>query len=139
MPRAKKPTTDKPAPTKTLPTDPTAFAREMYDQFWKQTEDKWGQLTRNPAFMSMMSTAVEQSQHLTGRIQDVVSTTLKAMNIPTRDDYKQLVKKFDRLSDQIDELISKIEERAESPAPEEKPAPAKKKPAARKSPARKTS
>lgn len=138
MPRAKKPTTDKPAPTKALPTDPTAFAREMYDQFWKQTEDKWGQLTRNPAFMSMMSAAVEQSQHLTGRIQEVVSTTLKAMNIPTRDDYKQLVKKFDRLSDQIDELISKIEERAEAeaPAPEEKP---KKKPAARKPPARKTS
>lgn len=125
MPRKTSPKESAPAakaPSKklTMP-DPAYLVKEVSEQIWKQTEDFWGQMTRNPAFLAAISTATEQSHALTGRVQELVSQSMKSMNMVTRDDIQAVIRRLDALSEQLADLNDKLDELTPQPAPAPKP------------------
>lgn len=120
---------EKPATTKkSLPADATKMAIDATSQLLKQVEDQFAQISRNPQLMGLWSAAMDQSLALTGRIQEIVTATLRTMNMPTRDDVKELNRRLDDLSGQLDEINEKLDalkpaSSSESAAPKKKPAP----------------
>lgn len=88
--------------------------QQLTEQFWKSAADQWDQLARHPAFLSTMAAAMEQSLNLMARVQELVATTLKTMNVPTRDDIEQLRNSVEALREEVAELHRKLDERATS-------------------------
>ncbi|MBX7221306.1 MAG: hypothetical protein K1Y36_15260 [Blastocatellia bacterium] len=122
---------EKSAPKK-APTSPAKAAIETASQLalntagqmMKQAEEQWGQLMRNPQVLALVSATMEQSMNLQTKVQEVVTQTMKSMNMVTRDDLKALNRKLDAVLEQLEELNSKMEE--PEPEPVVKPAPKKK-------------
>lgn len=89
--------------------------QQLTEQFCKSAADQWDQLARHPVFLSTMAAAMEQSLNLMARVQELVTTTLKTMNLPTRDDIEQLRSSVEALRDEVAELHRKLEERTTPP------------------------
>ncbi|MBI3952172.1 MAG: hypothetical protein HY314_17120 [Acidobacteria bacterium] len=94
---------------KPLP-DPVSAFKELYDQVWKQAAEQWDQVLRNPLFLSTMAATMEQSMNLTARVQEMVATTLKAMNLPTHHDLQEIKNSIQALRSDVTELHRKIDE-----------------------------
>lgn len=91
------------------PADAMKAMREMNEQFWKQTAEQWEQTARNPQFLAMMAAAIEQSQTATARAQEMFVKTLQKMNIPTKEDFLALHRRFEMVSEQLAELNRKVD------------------------------
>ncbi|MGQ9896509.1 MAG: hypothetical protein ACUVR8_02965 [Acidobacteriota bacterium] len=93
----------------------------IFENVVEQATERWEQLVHNPQFATALATALEQPMNLANRVQELVGTSLRTMNIPTRDDYKQLSRQLDAIADQLEDLRERLAEIAErqpeSPAP----------------------
>ncbi len=97
----------------------------------EQATERWEQLVHNPQFATALATALEQPMNLANRVQELVGASLRTMNIPTRDDYKQLSRQLDAIADQLEALRERLEDMAER-QPEPPPLAAPRKAASRR-------
>lgn len=95
----------------------------IFENVVEQATERWEQLVHNPQFATALATALEQPMNLANRVQELVGASLRTMNIPTRDDYKQLSRQLDAIADQLEALRERLEEMAEH-QPEPPPPPA---------------
>ncbi len=99
----------------------------------EQATERWEQLVHNPQFATALATALEQPMNLANRVQELVGASLRTMNIPTRDDYKQLSRQLDAIADQLEALRARLEDMAErQPEPPSPPPAAPRKAASRR-------
>jgi hypothetical protein len=89
--------------------DPVGAFKELYDHVWKQAAEQWDQVLRNPMFLSTMAATLEHSMNLTARVQEMVATTLKTMNLPTRDDLQEIKGGIHALRAEVTELHRKVD------------------------------
>jgi hypothetical protein len=95
----------------------------IFENVVEQATERWEQLVHNPQFATALATALEQPMNLANRVQELVGASLRTMNIPTRDDYKQISRQLDAIADQLEALRERLEEMAEG-QPEPPPPPA---------------
>lgn len=103
----------------------------IFENVVEQATERWEQLVHNPQFATALATALEQPMNLANRVQELVGASLRTMNIPTRDDYKQLSRQLDAIASQIEALREQLEEMAER-QPEAAPPAAPRKAASRR-------
>lgn len=122
--------------------------RQTFDNLVKQASEQWDTLIHNPQFVGALAATLEQPLNLAHRVQELVGASLRTMNITTRDDYQALMRRLDDISDQLEDVITLLEQTnraavekervqakpAAKPAPKPAPKPAAK--AAGKAPAK---
>ncbi len=115
-------------------------ARETFDSFVKQASDQWDNLIHNPQFVGALAATLEQPLNLAHRVQELVGASLRTMNITTRDDYQALMRRLDDISDQLEDVITLLEQNnraaVEKERAEARPTPSPAAKPARKSPAK---
>jgi hypothetical protein len=105
----------------------------IFENVVEQATERWEQLVHNPQFATALATALEQPLNLANRVQELVGASLRTMNIPTRDDYKQLSRQLDAIAGQLEALRERLEEIAErGPKPAASPSDASGKAARRR-------
>ncbi|MCS7080521.1 MAG: hypothetical protein NZ585_10820 [Chloracidobacterium sp.] len=84
-------------------------APTIFENVVEQATERWEQLVHNPRFAAALATALEQPVNLAHRVQELVSVSLRTMNIPTREDYKKLSRQLDAIADQLDAIRDRLE------------------------------
>lgn len=84
-------------------------APTIFENVVEQATERWEQLVHNPQFAAALATALEQPMNLAHRVQELVSASLHTMNIPTRDDYKQLSRQLDAIAGQLEDIGERLE------------------------------
>ncbi len=92
-----------------LPLPDPAQMREAFDQFWQQSGTQWDQFLRSPLFLSTMAGFLEQSQQQAARAQQVTGGMMQMMNLPTHEDFQELVQGIEALRQQMAELCRLLE------------------------------
>lgn len=88
--------------------DPAQW-REAYGQFWQQSAAQWDQFLRDPLFLSAMGTFLEQTQNQTALAQQMAGGTLRMMNLPTHEDFQELIQSIEGLREQMAELCQRLD------------------------------
>ncbi|OYT72062.1 MAG: hypothetical protein CFK52_06085 [Chloracidobacterium sp. CP2_5A] len=97
-------------------------APTIFENVVEQATERWDQLVHNPQFAAALATALEQPMNLANRVQELVGASLRAMSLPTRDDYKKLSRQLDAIAGQLEDLGARLDELTERlPAAAPKP------------------
>jgi hypothetical protein len=88
--------------------DPAQW-REAYDQFWQQSGVQWDQFLRHPLFLSAMAGFLEQSQQQAARVQQVTGGMMQMMNLPTHEDFQELIQSVEALRASVAELCQRLD------------------------------
>lgn len=88
--------------------DPAQW-REAYDQFWQQSGVQWDQFLRHPLFLSAMAGFLEQSQQQAARAQQFTGGAMQMMNLPTHEDFQELIQSIEALREQMAELCQRLD------------------------------
>lgn len=96
-------------PPESLPLPDPAQMREAFDQFWQQSGTQWDQFLRSPFFLSTMAGFLEQSQQQAARAQQVTGGMMQMMNLPTHEDFQELIQGIEALREQMAELCRLLE------------------------------
>ncbi len=78
--------------------NPMKMFSEIYNRTLKQTAEQWEETARNPLFLAAMANNVEQSMQMQKQMQEMITTSLQALHLPTKDDILLLVEKPNQLS-----------------------------------------
>ena len=101
--------------------NPMKMFSDMYNQTLKETAEKWEETARSPMFLAAMANNVEQSMQMQKQMQEMIATSLQALNLPTKDDILLLVEKINQLSSNISEINSKLDRLAKANNKSSKP------------------
>ena len=82
--------------------------RGMYEQMMKQTEKQWEEVARNPFFLSQMANNFEQSMQMQKQMRELLETSLKALNLPSKDDILLLAERINAMRMEIAEVNGKL-------------------------------
>lgn len=83
--------------------------RGMYDQMMKQSSDQWEEVARNPFFIAQMANNFEQSMQIHKQMREMLETSLKALNLPSKDDILLLAERMNALRSEIAEVNGKLD------------------------------
>lgn len=83
--------------------------RGMYEQMMKQTEKQWEEVARNPMFVAQMANNFEQSMQMQKQMREMLETSLKALNLPSKDDILLLAERMNALRSEIAEVNGKLD------------------------------
>lgn len=83
--------------------------RGMYDNALKQTAEQWEEAARNPMFVAQMANNFEQSMQMQKQMREMLETSLKTLNLPSKDDVLMLAEKLDLLQKDLTEINKKLE------------------------------
>ena len=83
--------------------------RGMYEQMMKQTEKQWEEVARNPMFLSQMANNFEQTMQVQKQMREMLETSLKALNLPSKDDIFLLAERINALRSEIAEVNGKLD------------------------------
>ena len=89
--------------------NPMKMFSDIYNQTLKQTAEQWEETARNPLFLAAMANNVEQTMQMQKQMQEMISTSLEALNLPTKDDFLRLGEKIDQLNSSISEINRKLD------------------------------
>jgi len=81
----------------------------MYEQMMKQSEKQWEEVARNPFFVAQMANNFEQSMQMHKQLRETLETSLKALNLPSKDDILLLAEKVNQLRAEIAEVNEKLD------------------------------
>jgi polyhydroxyalkanoate synthesis regulator phasin len=100
---------EKPAEAENPFADPMKMFSEIYNRTLKETSEQWEETARNPMFLAAMANNVEQSLQMQKQMQEMIATSLAALNLPTKDDIMRLAEKIDELGSNIAAVNSKLD------------------------------
>lgn len=83
--------------------------RGMYEQMMQQTEKQWEDVARNPFFVAQMANNFEQTMQVQKQMREMLETSLKALNLPSKDDILLLAERINRLRSEIAEVNGKLD------------------------------
>jgi hypothetical protein len=83
--------------------------RGMYEQMMKQSEKQWEEVARNPLFVAQMANNFEQSMQVHKQLREMLDTSLKALNLPSKDDILLLAERVNQLRTEIAEVNTKLD------------------------------
>lgn len=83
--------------------------RGIYDQMLKQSEKQWEEVARNPFFISQMANNFEQSMQMQKQMREMLETSLKALNLPSKDDILLLTERVNQMRSEIAEVNGKLD------------------------------
>lgn len=83
--------------------------RGMYEQMMKQTEKQWDEVARNPLFIAQMANNFEQSMQIQKQMREILETSLKTLNLPSKDDILLLAEKVNKLRSEVAEVNEKLD------------------------------
>lgn len=83
--------------------------RGMYDDMMKQTSEQWEEAARNPVFVAQMANNFEQSMQMQKQMREMLETTLKTLNLPSKDDFLLLTEKVNFLQNELAEANAKLD------------------------------
>lgn len=83
--------------------------RGMYDQMLKQSSDQWEEVARNPFFIAQMANNFEQSMQMQKQMREMLETSLKALNLPSKDDILLLAERVNQMRSEIAEVNGKLD------------------------------
>lgn len=83
--------------------------RGMYDDMMKQTSEQWEEAARNPMFVAQMANNFEQSMQMQKQMREMLETTLKTLNLPSKDDFLLLTEKVNSLQNELAEANAKLD------------------------------
>ncbi|MBS1797299.1 MAG: phasin family protein [Acidobacteria bacterium] len=88
--------------------NPLEIFGEMYRETLKQSAAQWEETARSPLFMALMANNVEQTMQLQRQMQEMVATAVRALNLPSKEDFLALSEKIDRLAAQLAALDARL-------------------------------
>ena len=83
--------------------------RGMYDNMMKQTSEQWEEAARNPMFVAQMANNFEQSMQMQKQMREMLETTLKTLNLPSKDDFLLLTEKVNSLQNELADANAKLD------------------------------
>lgn len=89
--------------------------KAAYDLWVRQSSAQWDTLLRNPMFLKSMATSFDSLMTAAGRFRDIVGLSLRAMNLPTREDLAAFHRRLDDIQERLDDISERLE-RLEAPA-----------------------
>ena len=89
--------------------NPLKMFGEMYDQALRQTAEQWEETARSPLFLATMANNVEQTMQMQRQLQEMMTTALQALNLPTKEDFLRLVEKIDELGSKLAEIDARLD------------------------------
>lgn len=83
--------------------------RGMYDNALKQTAEKWEEAARNPMFVAQMANNFEQSMQMQKQMREMLETSLKALNLPSKDEISSLAESVNQMRSELAEVNRKLD------------------------------
>lgn len=83
--------------------------RGMYDNVMKQTAEQWEEAARNPMFVAQMANNFEQSMQMQKQMREMLETSLKTLNLPSKDDILLLTEKVNSLQKELIKVNEKLD------------------------------
>lgn len=83
--------------------------RGMYDNMMKQTAEQWEEAARNPMFVAQMANNFEQSMQMQKQTREILETSLKTLNLPSKDEILLLSEHIAQLRSEIAEVNGKLD------------------------------
>ena len=90
--------------------DPSLFGKQFYEQMEKMFIDKMNEMIHNPKFLSNISKGVEAGLDSKKKSDEAMSSYLKKMNMPTREDTAKILQYLQKIESKILDLEEKLED-----------------------------
>lgn len=89
--------------------NPMKMFTDIYNQTLKQTAEQWEDVARSPMFLAAMANNVENAMQMQKQMQEMLTSALQALNLPTKEDYLLLVEKINQLNTSLSEINAKLD------------------------------
>lgn len=90
--------------------NPMKLFGDMFNQTVKQAGEQWEETARNPIFLAAMANQAEQTMQAQKQLKEIVSASLKTLDLPTKNDIILLAERVETLTRAVADLDRKITE-----------------------------